>query len=101
MTKSHEGRVAILTGGAGGLGRHFTRALAEAGCDVAIADIADASEAVADVEAAGRRGYSEICDLSVADAVRSFAANVLAEFGRVDILVNNAAYLPLIASEDL
>lgn len=99
--KTHAGRVAILTGGAGGLGRFFTRALAEAGCDVAIADIADASEAVADTEAAGQRGYSEICDLSDADAVRSFAANVLDSFGQVDILVNNAAYLPLIDYENL
>ena len=101
MAKSHEGRVAILTGGAGGLGRHFTRALAGAGCDLAIADIADASDAVADVEAAGRRGYSEVCDLSDANAVRAFAQNVLDRFGRVDILVNNAAYLPLIPYEEL
>ena len=101
MAKTHEGRVAILTGGAGGLGRHFARALAEAGCDVAVADIADSSEAVADVEAAGRRGYSEICDLSDADAVTSFAENVLSKFGGVDILVNNAAYLPIIPYDEL
>ena len=101
MTESHEGRVVILTGGAGGLGRHFTRALAEAGCDVAIADIADAAAAVADVESVGRRGYSEICDLADSSAVTKFAANVLDRFGRVDILVNNAAYLPLIDYEDL
>lgn len=101
MTKSHDGRVAILTGGAGGLGRHFTRALAQAGCDVAIADIANARDAMADVEAAGRRGYSEICDLADAAAVRRFADNVLTEFGQVDILVNNAAYLPLIPFADL
>lgn len=101
MTQTHESRVAILTGGAGGLGRHFARALAEAGCDVAIADIADAAEAVADVAAAGRRGYSEICDLSDPDQISVFVANVLEAFGKVDILVNNAAYLPLIAYEDL
>lgn len=101
MARSHEGRVAILTGGAGGLGRHFTRALAEAGCDVAIADLADASEAVADIEAVGQRGYSETCDLSDVAALQSFADNVLAKFGRVDILVNNAAYMPLLPFEDL
>ncbi len=101
MAQSHKGRVAILTGGAGGLGRHFARALSEAGCDVAIADIADASGAVADIEAAGRRGFGEICDLSDAHAARSFAQHVLDRFGRVDILVNNAAHLPLIPYEDL
>ena len=96
MTRSHEGRVAILTGGAGGLGRYFARALANAGADVAIADLADGSEAVADIEAAGRRGYSEVCDLSNAEQVTGFAQRVLEKFGKVDILVNNAAYMPLV-----
>jgi len=101
MSKSHEGRVAILTGGAGGLGRYFARALANAGADVAIADLADASEAVADIEAAGRRGYSEVCDLSNPDQVSAFAQRVLERFGKVDILVNNAAYMPLVPWPDL
>ncbi len=96
MSKTHEDRVAILTGGAGGLGRCFARALAGAGADVAIADLADASAAVADIEAAGRRGYSEIVDLSEADQVRGFAERILSVFGKVDILVNNAAYMPLV-----
>jgi len=101
MSKSHEGRVAILTGGAGGLGRYFARALANAGADVAIADLADASEAVAAIEAAGRRGYSEVCDLSNPDQVSAFAQRVLERFGKVDILVNNAAYMPLVPWPDL
>jgi len=101
MSKTHEGRVAILTGGAGGLGRYFARALAGAGADVAIADLADASEAVADVEAAGRRGYSEICDLSEAEQVTGFAKRVLEKFSKVDILINNAAYMPLVPWPEL
>jgi len=101
MTKSHEGRVAILTGGAGGLGRYFARALAAAGADVAIADIQDASDAVADIEAAGQRGYSEICDLADAGQVTGFAQRVLEKFGKVDILINNAAFMPLIPFDEL
>lgn len=101
MSKSHEDKVVILTGGAGGLGRCFTRALANAGAHVAIADIQDASEAVADVETAGCQGYSEICDLSDSNQVISFANNVLGKFGKVDILVNNAAIMPMTPLKDL
>ena len=100
MAKTHEGRVAILTGGAGGLGRYFARALAAAGADVAIADIQDASDAVKDIEAAGQRGYSEICDLSDGEQVTGFAQRVMEKLGKVDILVNNAAYMPLTPYED-
>ncbi len=98
---THSGRVAIITGAAGGLGRHFAPALAAAGCDIAIADLAPADEVVAQVEALGRRAYSEICDLSDAEQVTGFANRVLAHFGRCDILVNNAAFMPLIPLSEL
>jgi NAD(P)-dependent dehydrogenase (short-subunit alcohol dehydrogenase family) len=102
MTKpmqTHSGRIAIITGAAGGLGSHFAPTLAAAGCD--IADLAPADDVVAAVEALGRKAYSEICDLSDADQVVNFAKNVLAKFGRCDILVNNAAYMPLISLKEL
>lgn len=93
--EGHKERVAVITGAAGGLGRVFANALAAEGADVAIADIQDASHVAAEVEAKGQRGYSEICDLSEPEQVEHFIANVLAKFGRVDILINNAAYMPV------
>lgn len=93
--EGHRGRVAVITGAAGGLGRVFANALAAEGADVAIADIQDASHVAAEIEAKGQRGYSEICDLSEPEQVERFIANVLAKFGRVDILINNAAYMPV------
>ena len=94
--QTHKDRVALITGAAGGLGAHFARSLAAAGCDIAIADIAPADHVVELVEAEGRRAYSEICDLSDAEQVVKFASNVLSHFGKCDILVNNAAYMPII-----
>jgi NAD(P)-dependent dehydrogenase (short-subunit alcohol dehydrogenase family) len=101
MSKSHAGRVAVITGAAGALGREFALALAANGCDVAIADIAAADEVVADIEALGQQGYSEICDLSSAEQIEGFVSHVVARFGRCDILVNNAAYMPVIPFDQL
>ncbi|MBL4827602.1 MAG: SDR family oxidoreductase [Spongiibacteraceae bacterium] len=101
MAQSHQGRVAILTGGAGGLGRFFARSLAAAGCDIAIADLAPANEVVEEIEAMGQRAYSEVCDLADENQIRHFANNVQTTFGRCDILINNAAYMPLIDFKDL
>ncbi len=98
---THKDRVAIITGAAGGLGSHFARSLAQAGCDIAIADIAPADHVVELVEAEGRRAFSEICDLSDGDQVVGFAKKVLSHFGKCDILVNNAAYMPVIPFADL
>jgi NAD(P)-dependent dehydrogenase (short-subunit alcohol dehydrogenase family) len=95
MSKSHQDRVAVVTGGASGIGRAFALRLAQEGCDVAIADLQLAAEVGADIEALGRRCFSARCDLSDEGAVRQFATTVLERFGRCDILVNNAAYIPL------
>ncbi len=101
MAKSHAGRVAVITGAAGALGREFALALAEQGCDIAIADIANAEQVVAEIEALGQRGYSEVCDLADADQIEQFCQNVLEQFGVCDILVNNAAYMPVIPFAEL
>ncbi|MBN9461631.1 MAG: SDR family oxidoreductase [Burkholderiales bacterium] len=101
MSRSHQDRVAVVTGAAGALGSHFARRLAAEGCHVAIADVAPADEVVAQIDALGRKAYAEVCDLSDARAVRRFAGAVLERFGRCDILVNNAAYMPLVPLAEL
>jgi NAD(P)-dependent dehydrogenase (short-subunit alcohol dehydrogenase family) len=88
-----DGRVALVTGGARGLGRTMATALAEAGADVAVTGrtlepAADTARAIA--AATGRRCQAYRADVSVAADVDALAAGVERDFGRIDILVNNA-----------
>jgi NAD(P)-dependent dehydrogenase (short-subunit alcohol dehydrogenase family) len=88
-----DGRVAIVTGGAKGIGRHYSRALAAEGARLMIADIADGA-AVTD-EIARTQGAnsaaSAITDVSDEGAVKALVAKTIERFGKIDILVNNAA----------
>lgn len=93
VSKQQSGRVALVTGAAGGLGLHFVERLAQDGCDVVVTDIADCATAVAKVEAAGRRALAVRCDLTVPSDIDDLGKQAIAQFGRVDILVNNAAFL--------
>ena len=87
------GRSAIVTGGAKGIGRHYSAALAAEGAEVMIADIVDGS-ALAE-ELAGKHGRnattSMVCDVSDESQVKSLVAKTIERFGKIDILVNNAA----------
>jgi NAD(P)-dependent dehydrogenase (short-subunit alcohol dehydrogenase family) len=94
MGKGHEGKVAVITGGANGIGQAFARRLAEDGVDVAVADLAPADETVRMVEAAGRQGLSVACDVTSPEAVGAMAGEVEQRFGRCDILVNCAGIFP-------
>ena len=88
-----DGKVALVTGGARGLGQMMATALAEAGADVAITGrtLAPCEETAASVAAAtGRRCRAFTADVTVAADVDALAAAVEGEFGRVDILINNA-----------
>jgi len=86
-------RVAIVTGGNRGLGKEMAQALAEAGAQVAIVS-RKAAEAQAVAEKIQKetgndcRGYG--CEITAADQVDAMAKQVLADFGKVDIVVNNA-----------
>ncbi len=92
------GRTAIVTGGAKGIGRHYSQALAAEGARVMIADIADGRELAAEI--AARHGAnsvtSAVADVSDETSVKALVAETIARFGKIDVLVNNAAlYAPL------
>ena len=88
-----DGRRALVTGGARGLGRVIAQALAEAGADVAISGRSrDACDKVASEIAAatGRKARGFAADVTVADDVTRLVSEVQADLGSIDILVNNA-----------
>jgi NAD(P)-dependent dehydrogenase (short-subunit alcohol dehydrogenase family) len=93
-----DGRVAIVTGGAKGIGRHYSRALAAEGARVMIADIADGGDLAGEIAAAHgvNSATSATIDVSDEGAVKDLVAATIARFGKIDILVNNAAlFAPL------
>ena len=93
-SKMLAGRVALVTGGSRGLGAAVARALADQGADVAISYVASADKAaavVADLKAQGVRAAAFRSDQADTAAAAPLIGRVMAEFGRLDILVNNAA----------
>jgi 7-alpha-hydroxysteroid dehydrogenase len=90
-------RVAIVTGAGKGIGAGTARALAEAGADVVVAarTVADIEETAAAVRERGRRSLAVPCDVTRTEDLERLVAATVAEFGRVDVLVNNAGgWLP-------
>ena len=90
------GRVAIVTGGVGLLGKEFCKTLAEAGAAVAVVDLnADATKKVADdLVAGGYRAIGVATDITKPEAIQALIDAVLSAFGRIDILVNSAGMDP-------
>src|SRR6266403_316244 len=86
------GKVAIVTGGNGGIGLGMARGLAEAGAGVAIIgrNEAKSNAAAAELRQSGAKAVSVIADVTDKAAVAAMADHVRREFGRIDILVNNA-----------
>ncbi len=85
-------KVAVITGGASGIGRGISRALAAQGAHVVVADVEEepARHAAEDLRACGVRAVAVACDVSNRDAVEALAERAFSELGRVDVLVNNA-----------
>jgi NAD(P)-dependent dehydrogenase (short-subunit alcohol dehydrogenase family) len=89
-----KGRVAIVTGAGGGLGRCYARLLAERGARVVVNDLGDAAELVArEIVDAGGQARAAICSVTDAEAVQRMVRETLKQWGRIDILVNNAGLL--------
>lgn len=82
------GKRVIVTGAAGGLGRAFALAFAQAGCMVIAGDVSDVSETVALLGAAG---FGAKLDVTSSDSCRAMAEQAQAQMGGLDVLVNNAA----------
>jgi NAD(P)-dependent dehydrogenase (short-subunit alcohol dehydrogenase family) len=101
MSYNHEGRVAVVTGAASGIGPAYARRLAADRADVALADLSDPSEVAEEVRALGRRCIARVCDVSDRAQVANFAAAVEAELGPCDILVNNVGISPYAAFDDI
>ncbi len=103
-----DGRVAIVTGAADGeraaIGAVYARALAAEGAMVTVADVTNPTSVVADIEAAGGQAIGVIADVSNEAEVAGMVERTVDAYGRLDILVNNAAVgsnIPPIPVEDM
>jgi NAD(P)-dependent dehydrogenase (short-subunit alcohol dehydrogenase family) len=93
-----DGRVAILTGGAKGIGAHYAKILVAEGARLMIADIADGKELAETLarEHGANSVASAVTDVSDEAAVKALVGKTMDRFGKIDILVNNAAlFAPL------
>jgi NAD(P)-dependent dehydrogenase (short-subunit alcohol dehydrogenase family) len=98
-----DGRIAIITGAANGLGRAIADALHRAGAKLALVDVDAEGLALAadELRAEGADVETIVADLADADQVRSIPAAVVTRFGRIDILVNNAGVRDVYSVEEL
>lgn len=88
-----DGKVAIVTGAARGLGQAIATGLAEAGADIALVDILDMSESQGRIEKLGRRCIAIKADLSSKDCVDTIVNTTVEKLGGIDILFNNAGII--------
>ncbi|MBA2345125.1 MAG: SDR family oxidoreductase [Rubrobacter sp.] len=95
-----DNRVAIVTGAGRGIGRRVAITLSERGYAVAANDLTAPSETVEELRSAGSEAMSLPGDVSDEAAVRGMVERVIGEFGRVDVLVNNAGISRIVPAED-
>ncbi|HTV16008.1 MAG TPA: SDR family oxidoreductase [Acidobacteriaceae bacterium] len=93
-------RVAVVTGGAQGIGRRTAELLAERGFRLALIDLQEPKATVAAIEVSGGTAFTFTADITREDLVEEFACRVYAHFGRADVLVNNAGISLIRAAED-
>ena len=95
QTSRLDGAVALVTGGSKGVGRAICLELAARGADIAVAarsDVASAEETVAEVRKYSRRAIAVAADITARASVENLVCTVCDQFGRLDILINNAGH---------
>lgn len=92
-----QNKIAIVTGAGDGIGRGIALHFAREGADVAVCDLNPETvmETARLIEATGRRAIAEPFDITINDQVRTFVDRVAGQFGAINILVNNAAVMPV------
>jgi NAD(P)-dependent dehydrogenase (short-subunit alcohol dehydrogenase family) len=93
-----QGKVAVVTGGASGIGRGIASRLAEQGCDVVIADL---DHRVAEIATEIGAAAGVVCDVTDAAAVQGLARTAVDRFGTVHVICNNAGVGPMAAVKDM
>jgi len=101
MTKRHQGRTAIISGAASGIGQASAVRLAEEGAQIVIADRDNAEKTVRLVEGVGGKAIAVQCDVSNPASVATLKREVENGGGRCDILVNNAGIYPMQSFDDI
>ena len=103
---SLDGKVALVTGGSRGIGHASALAFADAGADVVVTSrkLTDLEVVVEEIKAKGRKGLAVASHVAKVDDLKNLVEQVKAEFGRIDILMNNAGtnpyYGPLMDAEE-
>lgn len=93
-------RVAIVTGAARGIGQAYCLGLAREGAHIVAVDILACTETVANVQEAGGQALEIITNVADAQSTQAMATQVVQHYGRIDILVNNAALIPKLTAFD-
>jgi len=88
------GRVAIITGSAGGIGQAYAAAFARIGASVVVTDIVDCSETLKLIKDSGGQASAIICDITREGDVARLVEHAEKTYGGLDILINNAAAYP-------
>jgi NAD(P)-dependent dehydrogenase (short-subunit alcohol dehydrogenase family) len=100
---SLEGQVGVVTGAGQGLGKVFALAFAEAGADIVVAEINPESgpQTVSEIQGKGRRALYVQTDVRRRESAEAMVTSALAEFGRIDFLMNNAGITKWCEAEDV